>query len=64
MSDTIDPIRADEENPSGISDEEKKKVAAQIDATFVPRPKEETTLERYDKAKKVKGGFPKASDVL
>jgi len=42
----------------------KAKIAATLDKEFVARPTAETTLERYENAKKVKGGFPKASDVL
>lgn len=42
----------------------KKKIAEQIDRQFAPRPKAETILERYDNAKKIKGGFPRASDVF
>ena len=39
-------------------------IAAKVDSRFEARPVAETLLDRYENAKKVKGGFPKASDVL
>lgn len=42
----------------------KKKIAAQIDSQFTPRPQADTILDKYENAKKIKGGFPRASDVL